>query len=140
MEKNISMLDVALKILTDAKTSLPFRELYDKIAEELKMTDSEKKENIGIFYTYLTLDGHFVPLTDNHWDLRSRHTFDKVHIDVRDVYSEVNTESGDEEDKDEQKEYDASMEGMAVEDEYDSENDEEKHNEYDEDVSSLINN
>ncbi len=140
MEKNISMLDVALKILTDAKTSLPFRELYDKIAEELKMTDSEKKENIGIFYTYLTLDGHFVALTDNHWDLRSRHTFDKVHIDVRDVYSEVNTESGDEEDKDEQKEYDASMEGMAVEDEYDSENDEEKHNEYDEDVSSLINN
>ena len=72
MEKNISMLDVALKILTDAKTSLPFRELYDKIAEELKMTDSEKKENIGIFYTYLTLDGHFVALTDNHWDLRSR--------------------------------------------------------------------
>lgn len=140
MEKNISMLDVALKILTDAKTSLPFRELYDKIAEELKMTDSEKKENIGIFYTYLTLDGHFVALTDNHWDLRSRHTFDKVHIDVRDVYSEVNTESGDEEDKDEQKEYDASMEGMTVEDEYDSENDEEKHNEYDEDVSSLINN
>ncbi len=140
MEKNISMLDVALKILTDAKTSLPFRELYDKIAEELKMTDSEKKENIGIFYTYLTLDGHFVALTDNHWDLRSRHTFDKVHIDVRDVYSEVNTESGDEEDKDEQKEYDASMEGMAVEDEYDSDNDEEKHNEYDEDVSSLINN
>lgn len=140
MEKNISMLDVALKILTDAKTSLPFRELYDKIAEELKMTDSEKKENIGIFYTYLTLDGHFVALTDNHWDLRSRHTFDKVHIDVRDVYSEVNTECGDEEDKDEQKEYDASMEGMAVEDEYDSENDEEKHNEYDEDVSSLINN
>lgn len=140
MEKNISMLDVALKILTDAKTSLPFRELYDKIAEELKMTDSEKKENIGIFYTYLTLDGHFVALTDNHWDLRSRHTFDKVHIDVRDVYSEVNIESGDEEDKDEQKEYDASMEGMAVEDEYDSENDEEKHNEYDEDVSSLINN
>ena len=140
MEKNISMLDVALKILTDAKTSLLFRELYDKIAEELKMTDSEKKENIGIFYTYLTLDGHFVALTDNHWDLRSRHTFDKVHIDVRDVYSEVNTESGDEEDKDEQKEYDASMEGMAVEDEYDSENDEEKHNEYDEDVSSLINN
>ena len=140
MEKNISMLDVALKILTDAKTSLPFRELYDKIAEELKMTDSEKKENIGIFYTYLTLDGHFVALTDNHWDLRSRHTFDKVHIDVRDVYSEVNTESGDEEDKDEQKEYDASMEGMAVEDEYDSENDEEKHNDYDEDVSSLINN
>ena len=140
MEKNISMLDVALKILTDAKTSLPFRELYDKIAEELKMTDSEKKENIGIFYTYLTLDGHFVALTDNHWDLRSRHTFDKVHIDVRDVYSEVNTESGDEEDKDEQNEYDASMEGMAVEDEYDSENDEEKHNEYDEDVSSLINN
>ncbi len=140
MEKNISMLDVALKILTDAKTSLPFRELYDKIAEELKMTDSEKKENIGIFYTYLTLDGHFVALTDNHWDLRSRHTFDKVHIDVRDVYSEVNTESGDEEDKDEQKEYDASMEGMTVEDEYDSENDEEKHSEYDEDVSSLINN
>ena len=131
MEKNISMLDVALKILTDAKTSLPFRELYDKIAEELKMTDSEKKENIGIFYTYLTLDGHFVALTDNHWDLRSRHTSDKI-VKV--------TEDEDEEDKDEQKEYDASMEGMAVEDEYDSENDEEKHNEYDEDVSSLINN
>ena len=35
------------------------------------------------------MSGKFVTLTDNTWDLRSRHTYAKVHIDVNDVYTEV---------------------------------------------------
>ena len=52
------------------------------------------------------LDGRFVTLGENIWDLRSRHTFDKVHIDMKDVYSDVETEDEDsEEQEDEEKEY-----------------------------------
>ena len=40
-----------------------------------------------------TQTGRFVTLGENTWDLRSRHTFDKVHIDMNDVYSDVDSES-----------------------------------------------
>ena len=43
----------------------------------------------------MMLDGRFVTLGENEWDLRSRHTFDKVHIDMKDVYNEDDIPSDD---------------------------------------------
>ena len=43
-------------------------------------------------------------LGENEWDLRERHVFDKVHIDMRDVYSDVQTSDDDIEEKDEEEE------------------------------------
>ena len=57
------------------------------------------------FYTNLLLDGRFVTLGENQWDLRSRHTFDKVHIDMKDVYSDVETEDDDTEENEEEEAY-----------------------------------
>jgi DNA-directed RNA polymerase delta subunit len=47
------------------------------------------------------LDGRFVFLGDNLWDLRSRQTFDKVHIDMKDAYSDdyVSSENNEENDE-----------------------------------------
>ena len=52
------------------------------------------------------LDGRFVTLGENQWDLRSSHTFDKVHIDMKDVYSDVEAEEDDDEEElEEEREY-----------------------------------
>ena len=60
----------------------------------------EKEASISLFYTNITLDGRMITVGDNFWDLRSRHKFEEVHIDMKDVYSdeeEVSTDdTGDE--------------------------------------------
>ena len=35
-----------------------------------------------------TLDGRFITVGENNWDLRSRHTFSEVHIDMNDIYAD----------------------------------------------------
>jgi len=114
MDNTKSMLDAAYEIMSKSKKETTFTDLYDAIGQELAMSDDEKKARIGSFYTDLTLDGRFVALTDNVWDLRARHTYDKVHIDVNDVYSDVEEGDEDEEDEEEEKEYNAAVEGKDV--------------------------
>ena len=116
MDTTKSMLDVAYTIMSKAKKEMTFQDLYEQIAKELTMNDDEKKSHLGEFYTELTLDGRFVALTDNGWDLRARHTYDKVHIDVNDVYSDVEEGDEDEEDEEEEKEFKAQIEGKPVAD------------------------
>jgi DNA-directed RNA polymerase subunit delta len=114
MDISKSMLEVAYETVAKSKKAMSFADIYAAVASTLKMTDEEKKAHLGAFYTELTLDGRFVALTDNAWDLRSRHTYDKVHIDVNDVYSDVEEEGEDEEDKEEEQEYNAIVEGKTI--------------------------
>ena len=92
MKKNKSMRDCAYDELTTASRSLPFAELYGLVATDLEMTEEEKAAHIGALYTDLTLDGRFVTLDGNVWDLRSRHTYDKVHISAADLYDQAEAE------------------------------------------------
>ncbi len=117
MDNSRSMLEVAFQKIQEADKSLSFAELYGLVAKELAMTDEEKKKRLGVFYTGLTLDSRFVAMSNNTWDLRSRHTYSKVHIDVYDVYNDVETEAADEEDVEEEKEYNAAVEGKPLPDE-----------------------
>ncbi|MCR5693085.1 MAG: DNA-directed RNA polymerase subunit delta [Bacilli bacterium] len=95
MKKNKSMRDCAFDELTTASRSLPFAELYALVANDLEMTEEEKAAHIGALYTDLTLDGRFVTLDGNVWDLRSRHTYDKVHISVADIYEQAEADQAD---------------------------------------------
>ena len=117
--KLISLPETAFEVLTAANDTLSFAELYGKVAEIAEMSEEEKAARIGQFYTEISLDGRFVGLTDNTWDLRSRHTYDKVHIDVNDVYTEVDEGERDEEDAKEDAEYDAAVNGQVASDEDD---------------------
>ena len=119
--KVISLPETAFEVLTAANDTMTFAELYGKVAEIAEMSEEEKAARIGQFYTDISLDGRFVGLTDNTWDLRSRHTYDKVHIDVNDVYSEVDEGERDAEDAKEEAEYDASIQGTVVSDSDDEE-------------------
>ena len=51
------------------------------------MTNKKKIKNL-CFYTNITLDGRFITVGENAWDLRSRHKFSDVHIDMNDIYAD----------------------------------------------------
>ena len=91
--KNESMVDVAYSYLNEVKQITRFADLFNAVSERLELSDAEKEDLISIFYTNLSLDGRFVTLGDNEWDLRSNQTYDKVHIDMNDVYSDIEEET-----------------------------------------------
>ena len=93
MRTDKSMLDEAYDIVVASGAAKSFMDLMNEVAANLEMSEEEKLSRLGAFYTDLSLDGRFVALTDNTWDLRSRHTYDKVHIDVNEVYSEDDIDS-----------------------------------------------
>ncbi|MCQ2798295.1 MAG: DNA-directed RNA polymerase subunit delta [Bacilli bacterium] len=126
---NKSMLDVAIEVITNEGHSMSFMDLFNAVKAELGLDDEAANKRLGEFYTELTLDSHFVALTDNWWDLRVRHTYDKVHIDVADVYTDVDDNSSkDEEDLKEEQEFEAQISGSSSlgEDEIEDEDGEEK--------------
>lgn len=74
MEK--STLTVAYEYLSEAKESKSFQDIWNHVKEELQISDEGK--NISKFYTNLTLDGRFVCLNENMWDLRERVKYDII--------------------------------------------------------------
>lgn len=116
MEQKKSMIDEAYAIVKGDPKVFTFKELYDLVALNLEMSDEQKMKNIGEFYTELTIDGRFVALGDNTWDLRERHTYEKSHDEsINEVYNEVDDDSSlDDEDKQEEKEYNAEIEGKEI--------------------------
>ena len=74
------------------------------------LSEEEAAKKAGQFFTNMMLDGRFVTLGENEWDLRERHTFDKVHIDMRDVYSDVQTSDDDFEEVEEDEQYNKAFE------------------------------
>ncbi len=109
-----SMLDIAYDYVVEQKNEVSFSDIWNHIVKTLDLSDSEAEAKVARFYTNLMLDGRFVDLGDNVWDLRSKHTFDKVHIDMNDVYSEVEEEEEEDEEEEEYEEVFAVKEPTAV--------------------------
>ena len=80
--------DIAYDIVSANGSPITFADLWAKLCEVNNYTEQEATRKIGSFYTSLLLDGRFVNLGDNTWDLRSRYTFDKVTLDVNECYSD----------------------------------------------------
>ena len=126
-----SLLDYAYDFVSHSKGQVSFKDLWAYVCKEAGLDEETAARRVSSFYTNLMLDGRFVTLGENMWDLRSRHTFDKVHIDMKDVYSDV--EASDEEDKEEDEEeleYNSAFEEPKEEDsEFGEEGEEEKEEE-----------
>ncbi|HMM00411.1 MAG: DNA-directed RNA polymerase subunit delta [Bacilli bacterium] len=119
-------LDVAFEILEENKGPLSFFNLWTKVAEAQGYDEGERHHHISRFYTNLSLDGRFVNLGDNTWDLRKNNTYDKVHIDINDVYSDVEMTDNDEEEEAELKEEIGAFDDTPAEDDYDEEETDDK--------------
>ena len=98
-----SKTDIAYRLLSKRKEERNFYDLWEDVKAELaKVVAPEEMENIeediSFFYTNLTLDGRFVNVGENKWNLRERVTFDKVHIDMNEIYVEEEEEEVSDED------------------------------------------
>lgn len=82
------MVDIAFDLMKKKKKPVDFYKLWQEVSEIKGFTQEEKDENESLFYTNITLDGRLITTGENHWDLRSRHKFSEVHIDMNDIYSE----------------------------------------------------
>lgn len=102
MVKKDSTLDLAYEFLKNSNGEKSFKEIWDYVSSKLELESLDNDvERISKFYTNLTLDGRFVTLGENQWDLRTRQKFEKVHIDMNDVYAEEDLDDTEDEDDEE---------------------------------------
>ena len=120
-----SLIEYAYELIAKSKGSVNFKEIWAYVKEQAGLTEEEAAKKAGQFFTNMMLDGRFVTLGENEWDLRERHTFDKVHIDMRDVYSDVQTSDEDSEEDDEV-EYNRMFDETTNDESSEEESDEEK--------------
>ena len=105
----LSYKDITYYIL-DEENKKNTKELFQKIIELLELPKKTFEEKIGDYYTSLTTDKRFIMLEDGNWDLRSRHTSDKI----------VKITEEDEDDEEELLNEENQMEDEIEEDNYDS--------------------
>lgn len=84
---NLSYKDITNLILENSKGGLNTLDLFTEIVELLELPKSTIDTKIADYYTSLTTDKRFL-LVDGLWDLRSRHTSDKVLVNVEDDVDE----------------------------------------------------
>lgn len=89
MEK--SLIELAYEYVSSQPGLVSFANIWQHVKEASGLSEEAASKKAGQFFTNMMLDGRFVTLGENNWDLRSRQTFDKVHIDMKDVYSDVET-------------------------------------------------
>ena len=127
MEK--SLLDYAFDFVSSQKEPVPFDKIWEHVVAAAGLSEEEAKNKVSRFYTNLMLDGRFVTLGENQWDLRVRHKYDSVHIDMSEVYSDVETYDEDSEEEEEEAEYNAAFEEDKKNKDADDSDDEESEEE-----------
>ena len=105
-----SLLDYAYDYVSGQSQQSKFEDIWAYCVEQAGLSKEEADNKVSRFYTNLMLDGRFVTLGENEWDLRIRHKFEKVHIDMSEVYSDVETYDEDSEEEEEEAEYNSAFE------------------------------
>lgn len=134
----LSHKDISYYILEE-EGKMNTAELFKKVVTLLELPEKTYEEKIGDYYTSLTTDKRFIMLEDGNWDLRSRHTSDKIvkvtteddeeedikdDIVIKDEIEEDNYDSGDTDDDDDFVDADEDLKDLVVvdEDELEEEN------------------
>lgn len=118
----MSMVDVAFELMKKKKKQVEFAKLFTEVSEIKGFSEEEAEEKKSVFYTNITMDGRFITLGENRWDLRERHKFENVHIDMNDIYADYQDDEENEDDEDlEEMEEDEEDDGTSAEDSYDDE-------------------
>lgn len=85
MTKTRSMTDVAYEVMSSKKRAIPFKKLWTEVIEKLNLDPEKATDRIAQFYTDMTLDGRFTSLKENKWDLKERHKFEEVYVELNDL-------------------------------------------------------
>lgn len=110
--KDLSYKDITNMILENNKSGMNTIDLFTTIVDLLELPKDTIDTKIADYYTSLTTDKRFL-LVDGLWDLRSRHTSDKVLVDATD-------DELDEEEFEEADELDVENEEDSYEDDIDN--------------------
>ena len=111
-------------------TNLILEDLFKKIIKLLELPESCFEKKIADYYTALATDKRFVLLDDGTWDLRNRHTSDKV---VKITEEDDEDEAEIKEDEDEEDDDDT-----LLEDSYDDTDDTDYDDETNEELKDLV--
>ena len=85
--------DIAELILENSKRTINTADLFNKIIKLLELPESTFENKIADFYTSLSTDKRFILLDNGKWDLRKKHTSDKViKVSVEDDEEEIENE------------------------------------------------
>ena len=106
-------------LLLEEKSKQNTADLFKKIVELLELPNSEFESKIGDYYMMLTTDKRFILLDDGNWDLRTRHTSDKIVKildDDDDIEMEESLTKGKEETDEEDEESDYDIDSDNTED------------------------
>ena len=93
------ILELAHEFIIAKKKAVNFKEIWQYVQKQM---DEKENLQIGRFYKLITLDGRFVALGNNKWDLKASYTFKELYDDARGVFREVESpdEAGEESDED----------------------------------------
>ena len=119
--KDLSYKDITNIILANNKGGMNTLDLFTMIVDLLELPKNTIDTKIADYYTSLTTDKRFL-LVDGLWDLRSRHTSDKVLVDATDDELEDEEEFDESEDLDletEEESYEEDIDGDTTYDEDD---------------------
>ena len=123
----LSYKDITSMILEE-KGAMNTLKLFEKIVSLLDLPKSTVDKKISEYYTSLSTDKNFLLLEDGKWDLRKRHTSDKVLV----------AQDQDEEDEEEQEE-EEKIEMSEDEEDFDSQiSDEDDFDDGDDDLKDLV--
>lgn len=64
------LVELTKLVMLEEKKPMKFNEVFDKVAELKGLTEEQKQEKIGQFYTDLNVDGSFVSSGSNTWGLK----------------------------------------------------------------------
>lgn len=120
----LSNKDITNLILEESKKSINTADLFKKIIKLLELPESTFENKIGDYYTALATDKRFILLEDGTWDLRNRHTSDKL----------VKVTEEDEDEEETENENEEETEDDSLEDSFDDTEDED----YDEDTNEEL--
>lgn len=127
--ENLSYKDITFMILTKEKKGMSTLDLFTKIINLLELPSTIIENKIADYFTSLTTDKRFI-LIDGIWDLRTRHTSDKIFVDE--------TEEDDESEIDEMRD-DLDINPDEYEDEYsDDSSVDSDYDDNDDDLSDLV--
>ena len=127
-------------LLLEEKGEQNTANLFKKIIKLLELPESVFDQKIGDYYTSLTTDKRFILLDDGKWDLRSRHTSDKI-IKIVDEEDDEDLEAiNEEEEEEEEIKEDTILPDESEEDNYDSgdTDDDDDYDDANEDLKDLV--
>lgn len=124
----LSNKDITNLILEESKKPINTADLFKKLIKLLELPESTFEAKIADYYTALSTDKRFILLEDGTWDLRSRHTSDKV-VKI--------TDEDDEESEENKEDIEEDME-EEDEDSYDDKDDEDYNDDTNEELKDLV--